>query len=66
MTGFGKSAIYITFPSLYELSSVSQRPPKVVNPAVIIISPLIALMDDQVKECAGFGVAGVKLPQVNL
>lgn len=54
-TGYGKSLIY-------QLASlVAKRMELSENPLVIIVSPLIALMDDQVKEASNFGITAMQL-----
>ena len=53
-TGFGKSLIYQLAPLVLEQMGRER-------PIVIVISPLVALMEDQIKEAAKFGVTALQL-----
>ena len=53
-TGFGKSLIYQLAPLVLEELGVEK-------PLVIVISPLVALMEEQVKEAAEKGVKALRL-----
>ncbi len=53
-TGFGKSLIYQLSPIISE----KLGRPKVI---IVIVSPLVALMDDQVKEAAKLGSCAAQL-----
>ncbi|KAI8487974.1 hypothetical protein Bbelb_344220 [Branchiostoma belcheri] len=53
-TGFGKSLIYQIAPLVLEKLGRT-------NPIVIVVSPLVALMEDQVREAAKLGVKAVQL-----
>ncbi len=54
--GFGKSSIYQLLPI------VSEKPgrPKSGKAIIVIVSPLVALMGDQVKEAAKFGLCAAQ------
>ncbi|XP_078581267.1 putative ATP-dependent DNA helicase RecS [Branchiostoma floridae x Branchiostoma japonicum] len=53
-TGFGKSLIYQIAPLVWKKLGRA-------NPIVIVVSPLVALMEDQVRESAKLGVKAVQL-----
>ncbi|XP_066285714.1 putative ATP-dependent DNA helicase Q1 [Branchiostoma lanceolatum] len=53
-TGFGKSLIYQIAPLVWKKLGRT-------NPIVIVVSPLVALMEDQVREAAKLGVKAVQL-----
>ena len=53
-TGFGKSLIYQLAPLVLE--EMGQE-----KPIIIVVSPLVALMEDQIKEAAKFGVTALQL-----
>lgn len=58
-TGFGKSLIYQLAPLVAkELARLGGTE---VNPIVVIVSPLLALMEDQIKEAAKLGVSAAQL-----
>ena len=57
-TGFGKSLTYQLAPLVIK----TMHPD--INPIVIIVSPLIALMDDQIKEASKLGIVAMKLGDV--
>lgn len=52
-TGFGKSLIYQLVPLVLQEMGMDKL--------LIIISPLLALMDDQVKEAAKFGLTALQI-----
>ncbi len=52
-TGYGKSLCYLLLPMIYNAIH------KVNNTLVVVISPLISLMEDQVESCKRIGVLGV-------
>lgn len=54
-TGFGKSLIYQMAPL------VVKEMGRVQDPVVIIVSPLIALVEDQIREAEKLGVTGMQL-----
>lgn len=54
-TGFGKSLIYQLTPLVVKKTKL------LANPIVIVVSPLLALMDDQVAEAVKLGITAVKL-----
>ncbi len=56
-TGFGKSLIYQLLPSV----SKKLGRPKSGKAIIVIVSPLFALMDDQVKEAAKLGLCAAQL-----
>ncbi len=56
-TGFGKSLIY----QLLSIVSETLGMPKSGKALIVIVSPLVALMDDQVKEAAQFGMCAAQL-----
>ncbi|XP_019624894.1 PREDICTED: ATP-dependent DNA helicase Q-like SIM isoform X1 [Branchiostoma belcheri] len=65
-TGFGKSLIYQLVPLVCKayLQTEGERSslfPGVENPIVIVVSPLVALMEDQVKEAAKLGITAAQL-----
>ena len=53
-TGFGKSLIYQLVPLVLEEMGLGEK-------MLIIISPLLALMEDQIKEAARFGLTAMQL-----
>ncbi len=55
-TGFGKSLIYQLLPIVSE----KLGRPKSGKAIIVIVSPLVALMDDQVKEAAKLGLCAVQ------
>uniref|UniRef100_A0A8C6SGT9 DNA 3'-5' helicase n=1 Tax=Neogobius melanostomus TaxID=47308 RepID=A0A8C6SGT9_9GOBI len=57
-TGFGKSLIYQLAPLVAKLMGFSE------NPVVAVVSPLIALMEDQIKEAAELGISATQLGPV--
>ena len=57
-TGYGKSLIYQLVPLVLEEMGMGEK-------IVIIISPLLALMDDQVKEAAKFGLTALQIGEAN-
>ncbi|KAI8511020.1 hypothetical protein Bbelb_119360 [Branchiostoma belcheri] len=63
-TGFGKSLIYQILPRvckrLSEMEGCSLFH-DVESPIVIVVSPLVALMEDQIKEASKFGVSAAQL-----
>ncbi len=56
-TGFGKSLIYQLLPIVSE----KLGRPKSGKAIIVIVSPLVALMDDQVKEALKLGLCAAKL-----
>ena len=52
-TGFGKSLIYFSLPLMYDTRNKSS--------IIIVVSPLNALMDDQVRFLSGKGISSVAL-----
>uniref|UniRef100_A0A8C6U030 DNA 3'-5' helicase n=1 Tax=Neogobius melanostomus TaxID=47308 RepID=A0A8C6U030_9GOBI len=54
-TGFGKSLIYQLAPL------VAKKMDIYVNPVVVVVSPLVALMEQQVKEASKLGVTAMQL-----
>ncbi|XP_015797640.2 probable ATP-dependent DNA helicase RecS [Nothobranchius furzeri] len=54
-TGYGKSLIYQLAPVVAKRMGLSE------NPLVVIVSPLIALMEDQVKEASKLGLTAMQL-----
>ena len=54
-TGFGKSLIYQALPLVIDHAS------KVTGHIVVVVSPLISLMDDQVKHLTSLGVTAVSI-----
>ncbi len=56
-TDFGKSLIYQLLPIVSE----KLGRPKSGKAIIVIVSPLVALMDDQVKEAAKLGLFAVQL-----
>lgn len=54
-TGFGKSLIYQLAPLVAQQMGFSPRP------VVAVVSPLTALMDDQVKEATSLGISAAQL-----
>ncbi len=56
-TGFGKSLIYQLLPIVSE----KLGRPKSGKAIIVIVSPLVALMDDQVKEAAKLGLCAAQL-----
>ena len=52
-TGFGKSLIYQMAPLVVKEMGLVQ------HPIVIIVSPLIALIEDQIREAGKLGVTGI-------
>ena len=54
-TGYGKSLIYQLAPLVAKRMGLSE------NPLVVIVSPLIALMEDQVNEATKFGLSARQL-----
>lgn len=61
-TGFGKSLIYQLVPRVCKkLALGSSMFHGVEKPIVIVVSPLVALMEDQVKEAPKFGVSAAQL-----
>ena len=56
-TGFGKSLIYQLLPIVSE----KLGRPKAGKAIVVIVSPLVALMEDQVKEAAKLGLCAAQL-----
>ena len=59
-TGFGKSLIYQLAPL------VTKKMFPDCNPIYIVVSPLVALMEDQVKEATKLGVTAVQLGVQNI
>ncbi len=57
LTGFGKSWIYQLLPIVIE----KLGRPKSGKAIIVIVSPLVALMDDQVKEAAKLGLCAAQL-----
>ena len=57
-TGFSKSAIYQSLPFCASVSAEESSPPKAI---VLVVSPLIALMRDQVASLSSTGVKAVYL-----
>ncbi len=57
LTGFGKSWIYQLLPIVIE----KLGRPKFSKAIIVIVSPLVALMDDQVKEAAKLGLCAAQL-----
>ncbi len=55
-TGFGKSLIYQLLPIVSE----KLGRPKSGKAIIVIVSPLVALMDDQVKEAAKLGLCSAQ------
>ena len=53
--GFGKSLIYQLAPM------VAKKMGRNENPVVIVVSPLVTLMEDQVKEATGMGITAMQL-----
>ncbi|XP_078607893.1 ATP-dependent DNA helicase RecQ-like [Branchiostoma floridae x Branchiostoma japonicum] len=60
-TGFGKSLIYQLVPLVYKKLADSSLFSGVASPIVIVVSPLVALMEDQVKEASKLGVSAAQL-----
>ncbi len=60
-TGFGKSLIYQLLPIISERLGR----PKSGKAIIVIVSPLVALMDDQVKEAAKLGLCAAQLGMHN-
>jgi len=56
-TGFGKSLIYQLAPM------VDKKMGRNENPVVIVVSPLVTLMEDQVKEATEMGMSKLSLHQ---
>ncbi|XP_076146136.1 putative ATP-dependent DNA helicase Q1 [Alosa pseudoharengus] len=54
-TGFGKSLIYQLAPLVAKKMGHNE------NPLVIVVSPLVALMEDQVKEATEMGITAMQL-----
>ena len=54
-TGFGKSLIYQALPLVFD------HVRKVTGHIVVVVSPLISLMDDQVKHLTSLGVTAVSI-----
>ena len=54
-TGFGKSLIYQLAPLVTKKISPSS------NPIFIVVSPLVELMDDQIKEASKLGITAMRL-----
>ncbi|ROL28095.1 ATP-dependent DNA helicase Q-like 3 [Anabarilius grahami] len=54
-TGFGKSLIYQLAPM------VAKKMGRNENPVVIVVSPLVALMENQVKEATEMGITAMQL-----
>lgn len=58
-TGFGKSLIYQLAPLVAKAMGLRE------NPIVVVISPLIALMEDQVREATALGISACQLDTDN-
>ena len=58
-TGFGKSLIYQLAPL------VVKKMGKVKNPIIVVVSPLVALMEDQIREAGKLGVSAMQLGGIN-
>ena len=62
-TGFGKSAIFHALPlcalTILEQLSISDTSPTCSVPCVIVISPLVSLMTDQVSKLQRMGITSV-------
>ena len=56
-TGYGKSLCYFCLPYLYDI--LDDRDPTTTWSVILVISPLNALMDDQVRTLTGKGVHAV-------
>lgn len=54
-TGFGKSLIYQLAPLVAKSMGICE------NPIVVVVSPLIALMEDQVREATALGISACQL-----
>ena len=59
-TGYGKSVIYQLAPLVAKRMGISE------NPMVVIVSPLIALMEDQLKGATKFGLSARQLGKGDL
>lgn len=58
-TGFGKSLIYQLAPLVAKAMGLSE------TPVVVVVSPLIALMEDQVQEAVNLGISAAQLGPEN-
>lgn len=56
-TGFGKSLIYQLAPLVTKVMGVSE------TPVVAVVSPLIALVEDQIKDAVDLGISATQLGQ---
>ncbi|CAB1431581.1 unnamed protein product [Pleuronectes platessa] len=56
-TGFGKSLIYQLAPMVAKKMGHNE------NPVVIVVSPLVSLMEDQVKEATEMGITAMQLSE---
>ena len=56
-TGFGKSLVYQALPIINDYVTGYA----VGSSCILVVSPLIALMDDQVRQCEASGIAAVAL-----
>ena len=54
-TGFGKSLIYQIAPLVAKKLELSE------NPVVIVVSPLVALMEEQIREATSLGLTAFQL-----
>ncbi|XP_060767264.1 putative ATP-dependent DNA helicase Q1 [Neoarius graeffei] len=59
LTGFGKSLIYQLAPLVAKSMGLSE------NPIVVVVSPLIALMENQVREATALGISAAQLDPDN-
>ena len=59
-TNYGKSVIFHLMPAVYKHFNPNE------NPIVIIITPINALVEDQIKRCAQVGITAVHLTKENV
>ena len=60
-TGFGKSLVYQALPIINDYVTGYA----VGSSCILVVSPLIALMDDQVRQCEARGIAAVALHSID-
>ena len=60
-TGFGKSVVFQALPVVYSHVELSREKPPVI---VIVVSPLVNLMKDQVSRLTSLGISAVSLSDI--
>ena len=63
-TGFGKSLIYTLFPFVCDFI-LSTDDTTCTSSSLVLVSPLISLMDDQLSQMSSQGISAVKLTDLN-